>query len=204
MDTMENKVNFGTVGLTLLLLAAWACSSALAQEAKLDGQAALEYLKALEGKWVIQGGDEGPFGWEFDVTSRRSVVVERLKVGTPTEMVTVYHLDDGTLMASHFCQLGNQPHLTVVHSEIEGDLHFECDGNLGGAETHAELHMHGVTAIHFEWGYLAESRDYALNRMEIIRIRSACCTDPRRKGRNLTVVQYGLVHSPGGFHATTQ
>ncbi len=25
-----------------------------------------------------------------------------------------------------------------------GDLHFVCDGSVGSAESHAELHMHGV------------------------------------------------------------
>lgn len=92
---------------------------------------------------MVQGGEEGPFGWEFDVTSRGGVVVEQLKVGAPTEMATVDHLEDGTLVASHYCQLGNQPRLTAVTSEAEGDLHFVCDGDVGSTESHAELHMHG-------------------------------------------------------------
>ena len=58
------------------------------------------------------------------------MVVERLKVATPTEMARVYHLEDGTLVAAHFCQLGNQPRLTAVVSEEEGDLHFVCDGEV--------------------------------------------------------------------------
>lgn len=88
-----------------------------------------------------------PFGWEFDLTSRGGGVVERLKVGTPTEMTTNYYLDDGKLQAAHFCQLQNQPHLTEVISEIEGDLHCECNGVVGNTKSHDELHMHGV---HFQ------------------------------------------------------
>jgi hypothetical protein len=112
-----------------------------------DSEAAFDYLRGLEGRWVVRGGDEGPLGWEFAVTSRGSVVIERLKVGTPTEMVTVYHLDNGSLVAAHFCQLGNQPHLRAVTSEAEGDLHFVCDGDVASTESHSELHMHGV---HFQ------------------------------------------------------
>ena len=110
------------------------------------GQVAFEYLKGLEGQWVVDGGDEGTFGWDFDVTSRGSVVVERLKVGTSTEMTTVYHLHNDTLVAAHYCQLGNQPRLTAVNitSEAEGDLHFVCDGDVTSTASHAELHMHGV------------------------------------------------------------
>ncbi len=112
-----------------------------------DGKAAFDYLKKLEGRWVVREGEEGPFGWEFEVTSRGSAVIERLKVGTPAEMATIYHLDSGSLVASHFCQLGNQPRLTAVTSEAEGDLHFVCDGDVASTESHAELHMHGV---HFQ------------------------------------------------------
>jgi hypothetical protein len=70
------------------------------------GQAGLDYLKGLHGRWVVDGGDEGSFGWEFDVTSRGGVVVDGLKVGI-----------------------------------------FVCNGEVGNAKSHAELHMHGV---HFQ------------------------------------------------------
>lgn len=112
-----------------------------------DAQGAFDYLAELKGSWVVQGGNEGVFGWEFDITSRGGVILERLKVGTPTEMTTVYHLENGLLVGSHFCQLGNQPRVIAVSSEAEGDLHFECDGDVGSAESHDDLHMHGV---HFQ------------------------------------------------------
>jgi len=108
---------------------------------------AISYLKGLEGKWIVQGGEEGIFGWEFDLTSRDGVIIERLKTGTPTEMLTIYNLDDEILRANHFCQLQNQPNLIAVTSEIEGDLHFLCNEQVGNAKSHDELHMHGV---HFQ------------------------------------------------------
>lgn len=77
------------------------------------------------------------------MTSRDSVVVERLKVGTPTEMLTVYRIEDDGLVASHYCQLQNQPRLTAVTTDGE-DLYFVCDGQVGNTDSHAELHMHGV------------------------------------------------------------
>lgn len=132
--------------LIVLSLATAASAQAPAHEPHPNGQAAFEFLKGLEGRWVVDGGDEGTFGWEFDVTSKGSVIVERLKVGTLTEMTTVYHLDNDTLVAAHYCQLGNQPRLSAVKSksEAEGDLYFVCDGNVASTESHAELHMHGV------------------------------------------------------------
>jgi hypothetical protein len=112
-----------------------------------DAKVALNYLKGLEGNWQVDGGEEGVFGWEFDVTARGNVIIERLKVGTPTEMTTVYNIDQGILKGSHFCQLQNQPNLIAVESDVEGDLHFLCDGNVGNTKSHDDLHMHGV---HFQ------------------------------------------------------
>jgi hypothetical protein len=140
------KPTLQATALTLAILSLGACASnrAAAIHPHPDSQAALEYLKALEGQWVVQGGTEGPLGWKFGVTSRDGVVVERLKVGAPTEMTTVYHLADGSLFANHFCQLANQPRLTAVSSQADGDLHFLCNGDVGNTQSHDELHMHGV------------------------------------------------------------
>ncbi len=96
---------------------------------------------------MVNGGKEGKFGWEFDITSRGSIIIERLKVGTPTEMTTIYHLENDRLLGDHYCQLGNQPHLSAVNMDVEGDLHLICDGHVGSTQSHAELHMH---AVHFQ------------------------------------------------------
>lgn len=119
--------------------------SVFAQHEKVEHKnAGLEYLKGLEGKWVVQTEKEGTFDWDFYVTSKGGVVIERLKIGTPTEMTTTYFIVDGKLHATHFCQLQNQPHLAEADSEIEGDLHFVCSGNVGNTKSHDELHLHGV------------------------------------------------------------
>lgn len=112
-----------------------------------DTEAAFNYLKALEGKWIVQDAKEGIFGWEFELTSRNGVIIEHLKKGTPTEMLTIYNLDEEILHPNHFCQLQNQPNLRAVTSESPGDLNFLCDGRVGNTTSHNELHMHGV---HFQ------------------------------------------------------
>jgi hypothetical protein len=133
--------------LTVVAIAAFTSKPAPASTPSLVGQAAFDFLKGLEGQWVAREGEGGQSGWEFDVTSRGSVVVERLRVGTPAEMTTVYYLDDGELIAAHYCQLKNRPHLTAVSTTADGDLHLACNGRVGNTQSHAELHMHGV---HFQ------------------------------------------------------
>ena len=105
---------------------------------------AMKYLKGLEGKWIaVLDSDQSKYGFEYILSARDEVIIERLRTDIPTEMLTVYNLDNGILRANHFCQLQNQPNLIAVASETEGDLHFLCDEQVGNTASHDELHMHG-------------------------------------------------------------
>ena len=171
------KFNIPVVLFALIIFCVLDCSPRQSKIPKdiSNAEEALEYLKGLKGQWVVDGGDEGVFGWEFDVTARGGVVVERLKVGTPTEMATVYHIEEGMLIGNHFCQLQNQPRLSAVESDTEGDLHFLCNGRVGSTRSHNELHMHGV---HFQkndssllvWMDMLENEEVAfVTRYELFR-----------------------------------
>ncbi len=150
LQSMKTKKQFPVyLILLMIVISFYACINKEPEGKKIiaDNKAEFNYLKGLEGKWIVQGGDEGIFGWEFDLTSRDGVIIERLKTGTATEMLTIYNLDDGILRANHFCQLQNQPKLIAASSETEGDLHFLCTEEVGNTTSHDELHMHGV---HFQ------------------------------------------------------
>ena len=147
MESIKNRIQYIAISLIVICITASTSTQSQSHSPLPDTETAINYLKGLEGKWIVHGGKEGVFGWEFDLTSREGVIIERLKVDTPTEMLTVYNLDDGILLANHFCQLQNQPNLTAVTSETEGDLHFLCNGQVGNTQSHNELHMHGV---HFQ------------------------------------------------------
>ena len=109
-----------------------------------DTEDAISYLQGLEGKWIaVLDNDQSKYGFEYILSARDGVIIERLRTDIPTEMLTVYNLDNGILRANHFCQLQNQPNLIAVASETEGDLHFLCDEQVGNTASHDELHMHG-------------------------------------------------------------
>ncbi len=103
---------------------------AYAQEA--PAATAFERLKALEGEWI---DPDGIFG-------EKGAVAVTYRVGTPAEMVTVYHKDGDDLVLTHYCSAGNQPRMRA--KTVSGNtLAFDFDGgtNIDPAVT---SHMHSV------------------------------------------------------------
>jgi hypothetical protein len=107
--------------------------------------AALERIKKLAGEWVGNGPDGKPMTVSvFKITAGGSAVQETLFPGTPMEMVTVYHMSGGDLVLTHYCMLGNQPHLKLDPKSPANKMHFMFVGgtNLNPAK---DMHMHEGT-----------------------------------------------------------
>lgn len=120
---------------------------ATAASAEAPADARFEFLKGLAGSWAGATGDDGSPGvsFEFRVTAGGNAVEAREMAGTPSEMVTLYHLDGDALVATHYCMLGNRPVLRAAPSIENETLAFDCAGLPGGAESHDEQHVHGWT-----------------------------------------------------------
>ncbi len=76
------------------------------------------------------------------ITGGGTTVVETFPVGTPAEMVTMYHKDGNDLVLTHYCSAGNQPRMRA--KTVTGNtLVFDFDGgaNIDPAVT---SHMHSV------------------------------------------------------------
>ena len=104
-----------------------------------------EFLAALAGSWTAEvGSAEMPAnaGFEFRLTAGGTAVEEREMIGTPMEMVTLYHMDGADLVATHYCAMGNQPHLRAAKRVVDGTLSFACSGKPGNAASHDEAHIH--------------------------------------------------------------
>src|SRR5258706_3522145 len=74
----------------------------------------LERLKKLAGTWVEADKDGKPTDKVVSiikVTAGGSAVQETIFPGQPMEMMSVYHLDKGDLVMTHYCMLGNQPQM---------------------------------------------------------------------------------------------
>lgn len=105
----------------------------------------LDKLKALEGEWIdVEGvfGTKGAVAVTYRVTAGGKTVVESFPVGTPGEMVTIYHLDGNDLVLTHYCSAGNQPRMRSKGLN-DNVLAFDFDGgmNIDPAKT---SHMHSA------------------------------------------------------------
>lgn len=103
-------------------------------------------VKQLAGTWVGTAtepdGKSGPVTVIYRVTSAGSAVEERLMVGSPEEMVDMYHDADGRLTMTHYCALGNRPHM-LLRDSSPGRLALEM-GPTPGIDPARDLHMHAL------------------------------------------------------------
>lgn len=83
-------------------------------------------VAALEGRWEM-AGEDGPQYIEFHVSSNGSAVREVMFPGTANEMTNMYTLDGNSLVMTHYCAGGNQPHMRATSLE-DGHLAFTAFG----------------------------------------------------------------------------
>lgn len=135
----------GLVSVGIALAAAVAIADDKRQEPKKN--AAFEALKTLVGDWVLVGEDGKPtdqIGSSFSLTAGGSVLRETLFPGTEHEMLTVYYLEGDELVLTHYCVLGNQPHMKAAASSTASHISFECTP---GGRIHCDKDSHMHTGI---------------------------------------------------------
>ena len=148
------------------------------QDSITNTEDAMSYLRGLEGKWIATlENDNSLYGFEYILSARDNVIIERLRTDIPTEMLTVYNVEYNILKASHFCQLQNQPKLIAVNSG-EGDINLLCTGEVGNTANHDEFHMHGYHILKTDKGYkvwmdmFKDGKIVMNNRYELFRVDS--------------------------------
>lgn len=117
--------------LPLLALAALSCqSSSSFRTVEADEalrQPLFDAVASLEGRWEGEGPEGTTLVSEFHVSSAGSAVVEVMSPGSPHEMTNMYTLDGNSLLMTHYCASGNQPHMRARAFE-NGKLAFDADG----------------------------------------------------------------------------
>jgi len=105
-----------------------------------------EKMKELVGVWegtTDMGKGTQTIKATYELTSAGNAILERLFFGLPHEMVTVYHDFNGKLTLTHYCSLGNQPHMELMNPG-ENNMLFVLSEKNHGLSSVNETHMHAL------------------------------------------------------------
>jgi hypothetical protein len=154
-----------------LFLALLAC--ALVAQAQPDKKgpaksAAFDRFAQLAGEWVgkAKHGDmEREMHVVYKVTSGGSAVVETIDPGSAHEMVTVIHPDGDALLLTHYCMLGNQPHMKATPKAGDSTVAFEFV-KATNLKSDKDMHMHSATftfvdkdTLRTEWSLYKDGKE---------------------------------------------
>lgn len=93
---------------------------------EMNPQAILKSLHKLVGKWSGLNEDGHPAYIDYALTANDTALIEEWTFHTHHTALTIYHMDGPTLMATHYCPIGNQPRLDLKRQRTDGTLEFEC------------------------------------------------------------------------------
>ncbi len=129
--------------LSLLVLCLSLCGFAASQEMPPPARStpAFDQLKSLVGEWEKTNAQGSKVSLTYQVVSNGSVLMERLKSGDMSEMITMYSLDGDHIVATHYCSAGNQPTMqTPTATAATGKYDFSFV-RVSGTKTPDEGHM---------------------------------------------------------------
>jgi hypothetical protein len=143
---MKKFMPFAVVVLLGLILSPLAATFGEYPKGSVTHSKDFEKMKELVGVW--EGKTDMGKGMEtvratYELTSAGNAIVERLFAGLPHEMVTVYYDFDGRLTMTHYCSLGNQPHMEL-RNPGENNMVFVLSEKSHGLSSVNETHMHAL------------------------------------------------------------
>jgi hypothetical protein len=143
---MKKLMAFTIIILLGLVLGPLATNAGEYQKGAVTHSPDFEKMKDLVGVW--EGKADMGKGMEaikatYELTSAGNAILERLFVGQPHEMVTVYHDFKGKLSMTHYCSLGNQPHMDLMNPG-ENTMMFVLSKKNPNLASVKETHMHSL------------------------------------------------------------
>jgi hypothetical protein len=112
---MRANVKTGFTMVAVIVMVASAPLRTVAAQTS-PAAAAFERLKSLVGTWdTVDKASQRPGVATYTLTGGGKVVIELMG-----GMATAYHLDNGTLMMTHYCGAGNQPRMRAKTISSDG------------------------------------------------------------------------------------
>jgi hypothetical protein len=116
-------------------------------------------LASLVGQWTGVADDGQNLRVTYSLHANSSVLMEKWQF-RGTDALTLYHLDNATLMATHYCPLCNQPRLDLT--EVTGErFWFSCVGATNLSNRDVE-HQHAFQIELIDQTHFWRSESYIL------------------------------------------
>ena len=166
----------------LLMIAAALNAKAPSNSAEAQADTAFGRIKSLAGQWESVGGKGEHSRISYEVISGGSAVMERFTSDDMPhgsgEMITIYYLDRGELVLTHYCIAHNQPHLRATrYDEKTGELDFDFV-NGGNIATGNEGHMHSMRMrfvddhhLQSEWEFMKDKSPKFTEAIEFTKVQ---------------------------------
>jgi hypothetical protein len=157
---MKNSISVSATLWAALFLSATLALAGSGSQPSITSQAAFERVKGLAGEWrgTVDERGTGPKATvTYRVTSDGTAVIETLFPGTEHEMVTLYHLEGGMQVLTHYCAMANQPKMALAAQSTPDLLILDLAGG-ANVNPRKDMHMHSVRirfdgkdALESEW-----------------------------------------------------
>lgn len=105
--------------------------------------ALIDRVKSLAGTWDCDDPQGGKSTCVYQVSSNGSAVREVMFPGTDHEMTNMYTMDGPDLLVTHYCAMGNQPHMKAKAGDANR-IEFKCCG-VSNLTSPDQTYMGGLT-----------------------------------------------------------
>lgn len=149
----------------LILLASLLAVTAVHGADPVNPGAVFAKLQTLVGEWEGKTEKGRAIKVSYRLTANNTVLIETWTLGPQRESLTLYHLDNESLIATHYCPVGNQPRLRFKEGGNPSLFIFEFVSatNLAKPET---SHQHRFEMELLDANSFARSETYLENGKE--------------------------------------
>jgi hypothetical protein len=116
-----------------------------------------ESLASLTGQWSGMAPDGQTLRVTYSLHANNSVLLEHWQLRS-TDALTIYHLDDGQMMATHYCPLCNQPRLNLM--EVQGTKFCFACVSVTNLKSAAAEHQHAFEIMLVDQTHFWRSESY--------------------------------------------
>ncbi len=146
----------------IVLLAGFLALTTVDGAEQINAHAVFVQLQTLVGDWEGKTEAGRVLKISYRLTANNTVLVETWTLGPQRESLTLYHMDNESLLATHYCPIGNQPRLRLKEGGSASSFVFEFVSatNLAKPET---AHQHRFELEILQPNSVARSETYLEN-----------------------------------------